>query len=64
MRRRWSAADIALGQLAPPPSDVFQKGESLAALVSCEDREPAPREMLTALSHVPQVFLFGMFPLR
>lgn len=64
MRRRWSAADIALGTLSPPPSDVFQKGETLAAIASCDDPRAAPAEVLGALARVPNVFLFGMFPLR
>jgi hypothetical protein len=64
MRRRWSAADIALGKLDPPPSDVFQRGEALAALVSCEDPSAPPAEVLSALSRAPRVFVFAMFPLR
>jgi hypothetical protein len=63
MRRRWSAADIALGQLSPPPGDVFQRGETLAAIVSCEDDAVLPAELLGALARAPTVFLFGMFPL-
>jgi hypothetical protein len=64
MRRRWSAADIALGKLDPPPSDVFQRGEALAALVAVEDANVDPRALLSALANAPRVIVFGMFPLR
>lgn len=64
MRRRWSAADIPLGRLSPPPSDVFQKGEALAAITSSDDPSAPPADVLTALSHAPTVFVFGMLPLR
>jgi hypothetical protein len=64
MRRRWSAADIALGTLAPPPSGVFQHGEMLAAIVSVEDPKARPADVLAAVSRAPRVFLFAMFPLR
>lgn len=64
MRRRWSAADIPLGKLDPPPSDVFQRGETLAAIVSVEDPNAPAGEVLAAIARAPRVFLFAMFPLR
>lgn len=64
MRRRWSAADIALGKLDPPPGDVFQRGETLAAIVSVEDPNAPAGEVLDAIARAPRVFLFAMFPLR
>lgn len=63
LRRRWSAADIALGRLAPPPEGVFQRGEALAAIVSCEDPAVAPAELVSAIARAPSVFVFAMFPL-
>ena len=63
LRRRWSAADIALGQLAPPPSDVFQKGETLAAIVSVDDASAQPAAVLAAIARAPTVVLFAMMPL-
>ena len=64
LRRRWSAADVALGQLDPPPEGVFQKGEALAGIVAIEDPNPKTEAMLTALARAPRVFVFAMFPLR
>ena len=64
MRRRWSAADIPLGKLDPPPNDVFQRGETLAAIVSVEDPNAPAGEVLAAIARAPRVFLFAMFPLR
>jgi hypothetical protein len=64
LRRRWSAADIALGQLDPPPDGVFQHGEALAAIVAIEDANPKPAALLSALSRAPRVFVFAMLPLR
>jgi hypothetical protein len=64
LRRRWSAADIALGQLDPPPEGVFQHGESLAGIVAIEDPSPKVGPMLSALSRAPRVFVFAMLPLR
>ena len=64
LRRRWSAVDVALGQLAPPPSDVFQRGETLAAIVSCEDAAAPAARVLPAIARAPRVFLFAMLPLR
>jgi hypothetical protein len=64
LRRRWSAADIALGQLDPPPENVFQRGEALAALVAVEAANPKTESMLSALARAPRVFVFAMFPLR
>jgi hypothetical protein len=64
LRRRWSAADIALGQLDPPPSDVFQRGEALAAIVSVDEASVQPAKLLPALARAPRVFVFAMFPLR
>ncbi len=64
LRRRWSAADIALGQLDPPPGDVFQHGEALAAIVSVEEANVQPAKLLAALSRAPRVFVFAMWPLR
>jgi hypothetical protein len=63
MRRRWSAADIALGQLDPPPPGVFQRGEGLAAIVSVDDPNVHAGLLLAALSRAPRVFVFGMLPL-
>jgi hypothetical protein len=64
LRRRWSAADIALGQLDPPPEGVFQHGEALAALVAVEATNPKTETMLNALGRAPRAFVFAMFPLR
>ena len=64
LRRRWSAADIALGQLDPPPEGVFQHGEALAGLVAVLDPNPKTEAMLSALARAPRVFVFAMFPLR
>ena len=64
LRRRWSAVDIALGQLDPPPGDVFQRGEALAGIVSVEEAGVQPAKLFTALSRAPRVFVFAMFPLR
>ncbi len=64
LRRRWSAADIALGQLDPPPEGVFQSGEALAALVAVEATNPKTEAMLSALGRAPRAFVFAMFPLR
>jgi len=64
LRRRWSAADIALGQLDPPPEGVFQHGEALAGLVAVLDPNPKSEAMLSALARAPRVFVFAMFPLR
>ena len=64
LRRRWSAADVALGQLDPPPEGVFQKGEALAGIVAIEDPNPKTEAMLSALARAPRVFVFAMFPLR
>jgi hypothetical protein len=64
LRRRWSAADVALGQLDPPPGDVFQRGEALAAIVSVEEANVQPAKLLAALSRAPRVFVFAMWPLR
>jgi hypothetical protein len=64
LRRRWSAADIALGQLDPPPEGVFQHGEALAGIVAIEDPNPKTSAMLSALSRAPRVFVFAMLPLR
>ena len=64
LRRRWSAADIALGQLDPPPDGVFQHGEALAAIIAIEDPNPKTEAMLSALARAPRVFVFAMFPLR
>jgi hypothetical protein len=63
LRRRWSAVDVALGQLAPPPGDVFQKGETLAAIVSVGDPAAKPAAVLAAIARAPKVFLFAMLPL-
>ena len=64
MHRRWSAAQIPLGKLSPPPSDVFQKDEALAAIFTCEDAAAPVTDVFDALSRVPKVFLFGMYVLR
>jgi len=64
LRRRWSAADIALGQLDPPPDGVFQHGEAIAGLVAVEDPNAKTAAMLSALARAPRVFVFAMFPLR
>jgi hypothetical protein len=64
LRRRWSAADVALAQLDPPPEGVFQRGEALAALVAVDDPSPSPAALLRALARAPRVFVFAMFPLR
>ena len=64
LRRRWSAADIALGQLDPPPEGVFQRGEAIAGIVAVEDPNPKTGSMLSALARAPRVFVFAMFPLR
>ena len=64
LRRRWSAADIALGQLDPPPDGVFQRGEALAGLVAIQDPNPKTEALLSALARAPRVFVFAMFPLR
>lgn len=64
LRRRWSAADVALGQLDPPPSDVFQRGEALAAIVSVDEANVQPAKLLSAIARAPRVFVFAMWPLR
>ena len=64
LRRRWSAADVALGKLAPPPDGVFQRGEALAAIVSIEDPSAPTADVLAAIARAPRVFVFAMLPLR
>ena len=64
LRRRWSAADVALGQLDPPPEGIFQKGEAIAGIVAVEDPNPKTEAMLSALARAPRVYVFAMFPLR
>jgi len=64
LRRRWSAADVALGQLAPPPEGVFQHGEALAAIVSVDEPKAPTADVLAAIARAPRVFVFAMLPLR
>jgi len=64
LRRRWSAADVALGQLDPPPEGVFQHGEAIAGIVMLEDPSPKTEAILSALARAPRVFVFAMLPLR
>ena len=64
LRRRWSAADVALGKLAPPPDGVFQHGEALAAIVSVDDPKAPTADVLAAIARAPTVFVFAMLPLH
>ena len=65
MKRHWgSGAEIPLARLDPPPDNVFQKGEVLAALFNCQDTNSLAADVFEALSRVPKVFLFGMFQLH
>lgn len=62
--RRWTGAEVQLARLSPPPDNVFQKDEVRAALFYCQDQDALASDVFDALSRVPKVFLFGMFPLR
>jgi hypothetical protein len=62
MRRRWSAADVSLGTLDPPPTDVFNSADALAAIASCGD-SGAVEQVFPVLSRLPKVFVFAMLPL-
>jgi hypothetical protein len=64
MRRRWSAADVALGTLDPPPKDVFGPDDALAAISSCADTGAVAEQVLPAMARLPTVFVFAMLPLR
>ncbi len=65
MRRHWgNAVEIQLARLDPPPDDVFQKGEVLAALFNCQDNNSLAADVFDALTRVPKVFLLGMFQLH
>ncbi len=64
LKRKWSAGEVQLARLSPPPDNVFQKGEVLAALFSCQEPTALMADVLDALSRVPKVFLFGMYPLE
>ena len=64
LKRRWGAGEAMLERLDPPPDNVFQKGEVLAALFYCKDPNSLAKDVFTALARVPKVFLFGMYPLH
>ena len=64
LRRKWSLGDAHLGTLATAPEGVFQKGEALAAIFSCEDPKAKLGEVLPAIARAPSVFVFAMYPLR
>ncbi len=64
LRRKWSAGDAHLGTLAPAPEGVFQKGETLAAIFSCDDAKAKLPDVLAAIARAPGVFVFAMYPLR
>jgi hypothetical protein len=64
MVRRWSAGEIALGDLSTVPDGVFQKGEALAALVELDADKLAAKSTLSALANLPKAFVFAMWPLK
>ena len=65
MRRHWgNPVEIPLARLDPPPDGVFQNGEMLAALFTCQDGNSLAVDVFEALKRVPSVFLFGMFQLQ
>ena len=65
MKRHWgSGVEIPLARLDPPPDNVFQKSEVLAALFYCQDNNSLAADVFNALTRVPKVFLFGMFQLH
>lgn len=64
MVRRWSAGEVALGDLSTVPEGVFQKGEALAALVELDADKVKASLLIPMLANVPKAFVFGMWPLR
>ncbi len=64
MVRRWSAGEIALGDLSTVPEGVFQKGEALAALVELDADKAAAPLVVPMLANLPKAFVFAMWPLK
>ncbi|CAN5445868.1 hypothetical protein BH09MYX1_BH09MYX1_04470 [soil metagenome] len=64
MIRRWSAGEVALGDLSTLPEGVFQKGEALAALVELDDGKLEASLIVPMLANIPKAFVFGMWPLK
>jgi hypothetical protein len=63
MHRRWSAGEVPLGDLSTVPPDVFQTGESLAALLEADEKTRAS-VLVPMMANLPKAFVFAMWPLR
>ncbi len=64
MVRRWSAGEIALGDMSTVPEGVFQKGEALAALVELEADKAAGGLLVPMFANLAKAFVFAMWPLK